>query len=91
MEENEHPKPGKSACYFCPYHDDKTWQLMKTSDQDSFDLAIKMDNSIRDGVHKTREKLYLHRSLQPISEVDFDPDKDQVDMFGNECEGLCGV
>ena len=91
MEENKHPKPRKSACYFCPYHDDKTWQLMKDADQDSFDLAIKMDNLIRGGVHKTKEKLYLHRSMQPISEVDFDPDKDQIDMFGNECEGMCGV
>ena len=91
MEENEHPKPRKSACYFCPYHDDKTWQLMKDTDQDSFDLAIKMDNLIRGGVHKTKEKLYLHRSMQPISDVDFEPDRDQVDMFGNECEGMCGL
>ena len=99
MEENGYPKPGKSACYFCPYSDNKTWQDMKTNDPRSFGLATKIDNLIRDGAHKTKEgkqylhltKLYLHRTRQPIDEVDFDPDRDQFDMFGNECEGLCGV
>jgi|TARA_R100000049_G_C1906484_1_gene54952 hypothetical protein len=94
MEENEYPKPGKSACYFCPYHDNKTWEVMKTNDPDSFGLAIKMDSLVRNGAKRTSnstERLYLHRTMQPIDEVDFNPDRDQFDMFDNECEGLCGV
>lgn len=34
--------------------------------------------------------LYLHRSLVPLSEVTF-RHEDQREMFGNECEGVCGV
>lgn len=29
MECNGYPKPGKSACYFCPYHDDAMWRAVE--------------------------------------------------------------
>jgi hypothetical protein len=34
---------------------------------------------------------YLHRSLQPLGTVVFDPMKNEPSLFGNECEGMCGV
>jgi hypothetical protein len=48
---------------------------------------------MRDGVNSTNQKLYLHRSLKPLEEVDFRNAEDfgQIDAFGNECEGMCGV
>jgi hypothetical protein len=33
----------------------------------------------------------LHKSMKWIDEVEFDPARNQVDMFGDECEGMCGV
>ena len=41
------------------------------------------------------ENLYLHRSLKPLKDVDFDAknkkgEKFQEDM-DEECEGMCGV
>ena len=38
-------------------------------------------------------KPFLHRSCQPLSQVDFRTDAEfgQGDLFGNECEGVCGV
>ena len=91
MERNKYQEPKKSACYFCPYHSNATWLDMKNNDPDSWDLAVTMDKKIRVGIHHIKEKVFLHRSLEPLDEVDLDPDKDQVDMFGNECEGYCGV
>ena len=91
MEKHGYELPKKSACYFCPYHDDKTWLDIKQNDPDAWDDAVKMDEMIRGGVHKTKQKLFLHSSLTPLADVDLDPDRDQVDMFGNECEGMCGV
>jgi len=35
------------------------------------------------------EPVYLHQSLQPLEEVDFN--EDQIDLFDNECEGHCGL
>jgi len=91
MERNGYELPQRSACYFCPYHSNATWLDMKNNDPDSWDLAVTMDKKIRVGIHHIKEKVFLHRSLEPLDEVDLDPDKDQVDMFGNECEGYCGV
>lgn len=34
---------------------------------------------------------FLHRSLKPLAEVDFDKDRNQYSLWGNECEGMCGV
>jgi hypothetical protein len=36
---------------------------------------------------------FLHPSRVPLDQVDFSTDEDngQQVMFGNECEGMCGV
>ena len=88
---NELPK--KSACTFCPYHDNATWRKMKAEDPESWDEAVMIDRSIRDGFAKTTQKLYVHRSLQPLDVVDLsDPAENQVTFsFMDECEGMCGV
>jgi hypothetical protein len=89
-----YPLPGKSACTFCPFRDDSGWREMKTNDPASFAEACEVDDLVRKGGHmrKWRNELFVHRSLVPLSEVDFsDPNKDQDDLFNNECEGMCGV
>ena len=93
MRENKYPMPSKSACTFCPYHDNRTWRDMKMSDAESFADAVLVDNAIRAGIGKTTQTLYLHRSCKPLDQVDFRNAEDmgQIDMFGNECEGMCGV
>jgi len=91
MRDHGYREPSKSACYFCPYHDNATWQNMKDHDPDSWARAVWMDELIRDAIPITNEKLYLHRSMQPLTECDFDPARDQFDMFDHECEGMCGV
>ena len=91
MREHGYREPSKSACYFCPYMPNTQWQDMKDHDPESFRKAVKMDELIRDGVRGAEKKLYLHRSMKPLTECDFDPDRDQFDMFDNECEGMCGV
>lgn len=90
---NGYPMPGKSACTFCPYHDDSLWRDMKLNDPESFAEAVAMDKLIRNGVRGTTEKLYLHRSMKPLEEVDFRSAEDagQFRMFDDECEGMCGL
>jgi hypothetical protein len=83
----------KSACTFCPYHDNATWRDLKVNDAESWADAVAFDKEIRDGIRGTKNKLYLHRSLKPLDEVDVRnlEDMGQLNMFGNECEGMCGV
>lgn len=88
-----YPTPPKSACTFCPYHDDEMWRDMKTNDAESWDDAIAIDRMIRDGTAGVTSQLFLHKSMRPLETVDFRnaADMGQLSMFGNECEGMCGV
>lgn len=92
IERNGYREPGKSACTFCPYHDDRLWRDMKMNDPKSFADAVEMDRLIRNGLSGTTEKLYVHRSMKPLDEIDFRNAEDvgQYRMFDDECEGLCG-
>jgi hypothetical protein len=90
---NELPK--KSACTFCPYHDDATWREMKANDPVSWDDAIELDREIRLGINKTSpgNLLFLHRSRIPLSEVDLTDvhENQKTFSFMDECDGMCGV
>ena len=36
-------------------------------------------------------KNYTHKSCKPLDEVEFSKEDNQLDMFENECEGMCGL
>ena len=87
------PLPEKSACIVCPYHNDAYWHFMKTERPSEFADAVDFDKQVRNISRKEDEQLYAHRSCKPLDEVEFnkkETDK-QLDMFNNECEGMCGV
>lgn len=97
MAKNGFALPKKSACIFCPYHNNQTWQEMKESRQEDFKIAVEIDHKLRKphtNKYPFDKPLYLHPSLQPLDEVDFGKKKNQIEMFGDmgdECEGMCGV
>ena len=93
------PEPPKSACTFCPYHDDALWRRMRGNDPGSFAEAVEVDRQIRHGVKDRRNgkplslnQWFVHRSMQPLDQVAFKGDDSrQANLFENECEGMCGV
>jgi hypothetical protein len=94
MREHGYPEPKKSSCTFCPYHDNAMWRDIKLNDTESWQQAVEVDEMIRKGVRGTEQKLYLHRSLIPLAEVDFRNPADfgQLEWgFQEECDGMCGV
>lgn len=92
LKANGHPIPKKSACYFCPYRSDAGWRDLRDNEPALFQAAIEMDKKIRvNRMRGMRGEQYLHDSLVPLDQVDFEVDRDQPDLFGNECEGMCGV
>lgn len=88
MEKNGYPLPPKSSCIGCPYHSDYQWQEIKNV-PDEWNDVVMIDKLIRNQP-KFRKQQFMHRSLKPIDEVKF-TNEAQVDLFGNECEGMCGV
>jgi len=85
-------KLSKSSCIGCPYHSDAVWREMKMNDPVSFADAVEFDKNIR-VTPKLDDKLYLHKSRKPLDEVDFRSleDMGQINMFEEDCSGLCGV
>jgi len=94
MKTHGYPKPPKSACIFCPYHDKAQWQALPPAETE---IACEVDERLRAfrGTGKVRLKgeLYIHKSGRPLREVlaNRTPEENSADLFGNECEGMCGV
>jgi hypothetical protein len=95
---NGFPEPPKSACTFCPFHGDQQWRAMKASNPEAFADAVAIDEMIRPGLHRANwqkrdDHWFVHRSRHPLAEVDFSTaeDRGQLNLFNNECEGVCGV
>lgn len=95
IEELGLPKPSRSACVYCPYHDDVEWARMRDDDPEAFGRAVEMDRLIRPAqVAGLKEgELFLHKSMKPLDEVEFGNWKTpgQLPLFTEECEGVCGV
>jgi hypothetical protein len=79
--------PAKSACVYCPYRSAQQWRASKLKGGAEWELILKVSRELEaHGEYLTPDRL-------PIDQVDFSTDEDhgQQVMFGNECEGLCGV
>ena len=80
----------KSACVFCPFHDDDEWRAIKANPKD-WKRAVQTDVAVRDAAaRKLKEKLYLHPAAQPLVQIDFTV-KQESFGFREECDGVCGV
>lgn len=99
MLKHNYPRPPRSACTFCPYHSNEEWKEIKKNKEEwaevvAMDKAIRHQERHKDKFKDSKEvldELYLHREGIPIDQVDFDKKKDdQLDLFQNECEGMCG-
>ena len=97
MKKNGYPEPPRSACYYCPFHSNDEWRILRNDEPKYFQKAIEFDSQVRElskqdkGMKMTA---FLHRSCKPLGEIDFDNDEDKGQEtwdFMSECEGMCGV
>lgn len=98
MEKNGYPKPPRSACVFCPFHNNHEWRRLKTEEPEAFENAVKFERDLQaakansENINSTP---FLHRSCIPLDQIDFSTDIDrgqgELNLFNNECEGMCGV
>lgn len=88
-----YPTPPKSACLGCPFHSNATWRSLRDDDPAGWADTVAVDRAIRTGLRGIRGQVFLHRSAVPLDEVDLSTASDhgQLDLWPNECEGMCGV
>jgi len=93
MKSNGFPQPPRSACVYCPYHNDREWSRLKREEPDEFAKAVAfeadMQRAAKD-VPQMKGVPFLHRTMKPLAEVEFD-EAHTSNLFINECEGMCGV
>ena len=92
------PIPQKSACTFCPYRRPVEYAKWREEEPELFEEACKVDDLIRSSGAGTMRGIsrpqYIWRELKPLRElppVEELDGRDQIDLFENECEGMCGV
>lgn len=93
MMSHGYPEPPRSACYFCPYHSDREWLRLKNEEPEEFARAVEWERKCQEAARQNqvlRGVPYLHSSRVPLSDVKF-KEENQLALFGNECEGMCGV
>ena len=97
LDRNGYPRPPKSSCEGCPFHDAEQWRDLMADPARRADVT-EVDRAIRQGVYRRDPRgmlseQFMHRQRVPIEEVDFSrPDAGaQADLFNHECEGMCGV
>ncbi len=93
---NGFPTPPRSACTYCPYHSNSEWRRLKEESPAEFNHAVEVEKKlqeVRKQCDRSKGIPFLHASLKPLSEVDFSTEEErgQINMFNNECTGMCGV
>lgn len=73
----------RSACCGCPYLSNEDWRRLRRLPEWDETVAIS---------HRLAAMgQFMHHSLRPLDEADLGVDARQLDMFGEECSGICGV
>ena len=91
---NGYPRPPKSACIGCPYHNNAYWRRLRDGSPEEWADAIDADRALRQGDARGMRAIeFMHPQRVPLDEANLEADLDprQGNLFGNECEGMCGV
>lgn len=96
MRKHGYPEPPRSACTFCPFHDDHSWQALTPAE---FADAVAKEKELQGQYERStalRSVPYFHQQRVPLDQVQFDTTGPRVkprqrNLFNNECEGMCGV
>lgn len=92
LEERQYKRPPKSRCKYCPYQDNVGWRDLRDSPGEWAE-TVKLDRWLREPaqVARFRGEMFLHQSRVPLDKADLSLAIAGPDLFGNECEGMCGV
>ena len=95
LKSHGHPIPPRSACRYCPYHDDNYWMELKSMQPVEFEKAVVFEREYQVAFSQAtalRGTPFLHRSCIALDQVDFESSKktNQGELFTADCTGMCG-
>lgn len=64
------PVPGKSSCFFCPFHDIEAWRRLRRETPDLFERSVRLEQTLN--VRRTslgKVAVWLTRFGRPLDEV----------------------
>jgi hypothetical protein len=97
MQSRGFPTPPRSACTYCPHHNNAEWRRIKHESTNEFQQAVEFEKRLQEAQSHTViiATPFLHRSCVPLDKVDFSIDIERgqgiLAGFNGECEGMCGV
>ena len=91
LERNGIEIPPRSACVFCPFHSRSEWRDIRDNAPEDWEKAVDVDKAIRKA--RPPYDLFVNVQRKPLAECDLDNeiDKGQLNLWDEECDGLCGV
>lgn len=92
LEERQYRIPPKSRCKYCPFQGNEGWRGLKER-ADEWAETIEFDGWLREPaqIARFRGEVFLHSSRVPLATADLTAKPGEADLFGQECEGICGV
>jgi len=97
MESHGYPQPPRSSCVYCPFHSNTEWRRLMYTEPKEFAKAVQFEKDLQGAKAASanfKTTPYLHRQCVPLDQADFSTLSErnrQINMFENECEGMCGV
>lgn len=81
------PVPGKSSCFFCPFHRETTWLEMARSEPDLFEKSCALEDTLNDRRGMLgKDHVYLTRFGKPLRQIIND---DQGTLPADPADGAC--
>lgn len=84
------PVPGKSSCWFCPYHSIANWRKQLQNEPDLFERSAQLEETLNERRAKLgKDPVWLTSRLIPLREAV--TENGQMDMFAPSCDigGYC--
>jgi hypothetical protein len=89
MKQFDCPNVRRSACVFCPFQSGADWQDLKENHPEQWKIACEVDEKYRAIAGRVlNSDIYVNRACVPLKDIEF---ADQIDLFGGECGGFCGL
>jgi hypothetical protein len=92
LEERQYRRPPKSRCKYCPFQGNEGWRDLRNSPEE-WKETLEFDRWLREPkqIARFHGEVFLHSSRVPLAQANLTAKSGSADLFGNECEGHCGV